>query len=293
MPSMIFSTSRVLPWLLIAPNLAIAIVCVLIPTGRLLIDAFAPTGVLDFTPLATLLTDPQFGHIMTLTTALGGCVTLTGTAIGLCFSLLLANTAHAGLYRNALIWPYAVAAPIAGVLWLALTLPMFDGDPSGPLPRALTAIGWQWPQTLSGLETMALIATVCAWRQTGLAILLLTAALTIPSPTLYEAARLDGVPRRQQFFLITLPSIRPTLWLLLIGGFLSTTFESFGVTHSIILSGAAGTNATPSLLIHHIFLASQTTTPAPDAALQSVVLLTMTAALMWTQWRLFAPNAIK
>lgn len=81
---------------------------------------------------------------------------------------------------------------------------------------------------------MAMMAIIIIWQAPGYGILMYRAAFTNVNQSLYEAARLDGANRRQQFFHITLPAISPTTFFLVIAG-INTGMSTFDMVH--ILGG--------------------------------------------------------
>src|SRR5688500_13852184 len=134
---------KLLPYLLLAPQLAVTLVFFYSPAIQavwqsfLLEDAFGLKS--DFVWLENyshLLRQPDYYRAMA-TTAI---FSLTVAALSLSIALLLAVQADkaikgAGLYATLLIWPYAVAPAIAGVLWLFMFQPSL-----GLVARGLRAL---------------------------------------------------------------------------------------------------------------------------------------------------------
>jgi sn-glycerol 3-phosphate transport system permease protein len=122
-----------LPWLLLAPQLAITVVFFLWPASQALWqalfveDAFGlGRRYVGMENLAALLHDDQYRNSLRVTAVFS----LGVTALALGMALLLAGMAdHVGrgaivlAYRTLLIWPYAVAPAIAGMLWLFMFNP--------------------------------------------------------------------------------------------------------------------------------------------------------------------------
>jgi len=160
--------SRWLPWLLIAPQMAIVLVFFFWPAGQALLqsvqrqDAFgSSTEWVGLENFADLFGDESYLASFK-TTALFSVLVAT---IGLSVSLLLAVMADrvlrgAGFYKTLLIWPYAVAPAVAGVLWIF----MF-ASPMGIVAWALQEIGMQWNHLLNANHAMALIVIAAVWKQ--------------------------------------------------------------------------------------------------------------------------------
>jgi trehalose/maltose transport system permease protein len=160
--------------------------------------------------------DPEF------VTAFVGSVVYTAVAItiqvvvGLFMAIVLtARIRGMGVMRVAMLVPLAIPTLIATQFWDVMLTP----DQSGVLNDVLMSLGvvkepirwlldsnWQLPSVIF----------VIVWKETpGMAILLLPGLLNI-SPEIYQAASVDGASRAQQFFLITLPLLRPTIGVALV-----------------------------------------------------------------------------
>ncbi|MFM2238777.1 MAG: sn-glycerol-3-phosphate transport system permease protein U, partial [Pseudomonadota bacterium] len=151
--------SRWLPWLLIAPQMGIVLVFFFWPAAQALFqsvlqeDAFG--GNREFVGLenfARLWHDSSYLASFKTTAVFSVLVAVCGLSV----SLLLATMADrvgrgAGLYKTLLIWPYAVAPAVAGVLWLF----MF-ASPMGVVAYALRALGVEWNHLLNADHAMAL-----------------------------------------------------------------------------------------------------------------------------------------
>jgi len=129
--------------------------------------------------------------------------------LGLAFALLLKNARIWGLsaVEGALFFPYLLNVAVVGILWTFLL------DPSvGIVPYYLKVIGIT-PPTFLNSPTFVLptIAFVSAWWLCGYRMVVFRAALNAIPSELYESSELDGAGRVQQFFMITLPLIKPSL----------------------------------------------------------------------------------
>ncbi|MFE5079309.1 carbohydrate ABC transporter permease [Streptomyces mirabilis] len=110
-------------------------------------------------------------------------------------------------YRVMMLAPYATSIASASLVFVLLF-----GRDYGMINWALHAIGfdkidWQndkWPSQIA-------VSTIVIWRWTGYNALIYLAAMQAIPHDLYESAALDGANRWQQFFHVTLPSLRPTI----------------------------------------------------------------------------------
>lgn len=160
--------SRWLPYVLVAPQIAVTLVFFFWPAGQALYqsllrqDAFGMN--LDFVGLenfADLFADPTYlGSFRTTAVfAIGVAV------VGLSTSLALAYFADRALrggafYKMLLIWPYAVAPAVAGVLWSFLFNPSL-----GIVSFVIRRMGVDWNFVLNGGQALLLVVVIAAWKQ--------------------------------------------------------------------------------------------------------------------------------
>lgn len=160
--------SRWLPYVLVAPQIAVTLVFFFWPAGQALYqsllrqDAFGMN--LDFVGLenfADLFADPTYlGSFRTTAVFAIGVA-----AVGLSTSLALAYFADralrgAAFYKMLLIWPYAVAPAVAGVLWSFLFNPSL-----GIVSFVIRRMGVDWNFVLNGGQALLLVVVIAAWKQ--------------------------------------------------------------------------------------------------------------------------------
>ena len=90
-------------------------------------------------------------------------------------------------YKTLLIWPYAVAPAVAGVLWLFMFNPTV-----GILAYLLHGLGVGWNHHLNGNQAMILVVIAAAWKQVSYNFLFFLAGLQAIPKSLIEAAAIDG-----------------------------------------------------------------------------------------------------
>ncbi len=141
------------------------------------------------------------------------------TILGLLLAVLLTSGIYAqGFLRTVVFFPVLVSTIGVGIAFGELMHPT-----RGAINVALAAIGIDGPGWLV-TPSLALysVALVDVWKGVGLATLIYIAGLASISPEYYEAARMDGATRRQQFWRVTVPLVRPAtvtvVILSLIGG---------------------------------------------------------------------------
>lgn len=277
--------NRWLPYLLIMPQVIITIVFFFWPAGQAVYQsAFIPdpfglkSQFVGFENFSFLLSD-QYYRTSFVTTAV---FSLLVTSISMSFALWLAVMADrvikgADAYRTLLIWPYAVAPAIAGVLWLFLFNPSI-----GILPWYLARISYQWNHALNGGEAMALVVIASAWKQISYNFLFFLAGLQSIPPSIIEAAALDGASFNKRFWTIVFPLLSPTTFFLLVINLVYAFFETFGVIHTIT---AGGPQQATTILVYKVFADGFIGQDLGSSAAQSVVLLMVVGVLTIMQFR--------
>ncbi|RWX74693.1 sugar ABC transporter permease [Neorhizobium lilium] len=141
------------------------------------------------------------------------------TVFGLLLAVLLSGQIFArGFLRTVVFFPVLVSSIGIGITFTVMMHPT-----RGIINEALGLIGIPGPGWLTNPSLALLsVALVDLWKGVGLATLIFIAGLATISPDYYEASRIDGATRRQQFWRITLPLVRPAtvtvITLSLIGG---------------------------------------------------------------------------
>jgi raffinose/stachyose/melibiose transport system permease protein len=144
------------------------------------------------------------------------------TVLGLLLAVYLTSNVFAqGLQRNVMFFPVLVSTIGVGATFTALMHPT-----KGMINLSLAALGITGPGWLVSQDLVLYsIAFIDVWKGIGLATLIYIAGLSTISPEYYEAARIDGGTRKQMFWRVTVPLVRPAtitvITLSLIGGFRS------------------------------------------------------------------------
>jgi sn-glycerol 3-phosphate transport system permease protein len=277
--------NRWLPYLLIAPQIFITVVFFFWPAGQAIYQsAFIPdpfglkNQFVGFDNFIFLFSD-QYYRSSFITTAVFSTLV---AAISMSLSLWLAVLADrvikgADAYRTLLIWPYAVAPAIAGVLWLFLFNPSI-----GILPWYLSHMGYHWNHTLNGGEAMSLVVIASAWKQISYNFLFFLAGLQSIPPSIIEAAALDGASFWKRFWTIVFPLLSPTTFFLLVINLVYAFFETFGVIHTIT---AGGPQQSTTILVYKVFADGFVGQDLGSSAAQSVILLLVVGVLTVVQFR--------
>ncbi|MCZ6627827.1 MAG: ABC transporter permease subunit, partial [SAR324 cluster bacterium] len=205
-------------------------------------------------------------------------VSLLSLSIGLFLALQADRIVHgAVVYNTMLVWPYAISAAVAGVLWLFLFNPTI-----GIVAFALARLGYDWNHLLNSGEAMTLVIAAATWNRVPYNFLFFLAGLQSIPKSLVEASAIDGAGRFSRFWKIVFPLLMPTTFFLVVVNVVYAFFETFGVIHQITEGGPA--RAT-EILIYKVFYDGVIGLDLGGSAAQSVVLMTIVIVLTVIQFR--------
>ena len=202
--------------------------------------------------------------------------------IALSAALLLAVMADRALrgatvYKTFIIWPYAVAPVVAGVLWFFLFNPTV-----GMVTFFLKSAGIAWNHTLDGPQAMTLVVIAAAWREVSYNFLFFLAGLQAIPHAFIEAAAIDGAGPWRRFWTIVFPLLSPTAFFLIVVNIVYAFFDTFGVIHAITRGGP---NYATNILVYKVFNDGFINLDLGGSAAQSVILMIVVITLTVVQFR--------
>jgi sn-glycerol 3-phosphate transport system permease protein len=177
----------------------------------------------------------------------------------------------AAVYKTLLIWPYAVAPAVAGVLWLFMFAPGI-----GIVAYALRRIGFDWNHLLNGDHAMALIVMAAVWKQISYNFLFFLAGLQSIPKSLIEAAAIDGAAPWRRFWTIVFPLLSPTTFFLLVINVVYAFFDTFAIVDAPTRGGPGKDTA---ILVYKLYYDGFKALDLGGSAAQSVVLMVDRRAL--------------
>ena len=274
-----------LPILFLLPQLVITVVFFFYPAGEALLgsvymeDSFGLSR--EFVGLdnfVVLFSDPSYLETLYLTFIFSiATITLTMT-VSLLMAVVADQVSFGGaLYKSMLIIPYAVAPPLAGVLWLFLFNPSV-----GVLSSLLDSLGYTWNHKLNGNQALLLLIISASWKQISYNFLFFLAGLQAIPRSLIEAAAIDGASPWQRFRNIIFPLLSPTTFFLLVVNTIYTLFETFGIVHAVTPGGPSRATET---LIYKVFNDGFIGLDFGGSSAQSVVLMFIVMILTFLQFR--------
>jgi sn-glycerol 3-phosphate transport system permease protein len=274
-----------LPYALVAPQIAITIVFFFWPAVQAgwysfqLQDAFGErTQFVGLANFAALFRDENYLYSFKVTALFSVLVAGSGIAISLVLAAMADRVIRGALaYRTLLIWPYAVAPAVAGVLWLFLFAPSI-----GIVTFALRSVGIQWDWVLQGDQAMLLVVIAATWKQISYNFLFFLAGLQSIPRSLIEAAAIDGAGPGRRFWTIVFPLLSPTAFFLLVVNIVYAFFDTFGVIDATTQGGPAGAT---QILVYKVYYDGVKAADLGGSSAQSVILMAIVIALTVVQFR--------
>jgi sn-glycerol 3-phosphate transport system permease protein len=277
--------SRWLPYVLIAPQMAITLVFFFLPAGQavyqslLVQDAFGTnTQFVWFENFQDLFRNDEYVSSFKVTAVFSLLVAVLGLSISLVLAALADRVIrNATIYKTLLIWPYAVAPAIAGVLWLFLFNPTL-----GVVAHWLKGFGIPWDPLLNGEHALIMVVIAATWKQISYNFLFFLAGLQSIPKSLIEAAAIDGAGPVKRFVTIVFPLLSPTTFFLLVVNIVYAFFDTFGI---IDTATGGGPGQATQILVYKVFADGFKGLDLGSSYAQSVVLMVIVITLTVIQFR--------
>ena len=279
-------TSRLLAYLLITPQILVTLTFFYWPAAQgllqsvMLSDPFGQRNRFVWLDnFIDIFTDPLYLKSVGITLVFSFAVAVLAILTG----LLIATMANRALIakapiRTLLIWPYAVAPAISGILWLFLLHPSF-GVIAIFIKRRL---GIDWNPVLNSNDAFIMVVLASAWKQISYNFVFFMAGLQAVPHSLIEAAAMDGAGPFRRFWAITLPLLSPTLFFLMVMNVIYAFFETFGVIHTVTQGGPGGATTT---LVYKVYQDGFIGLNLGSSAAQSVVLMALIVIITVLQFK--------
>lgn len=273
-----------LPWVLIAPQMAIVLVFFFWPAGQALYQSVLSQGIFGGDTLFVgaenferLFADESYLESFKTTAVFSLLVAVCGMGLSLLLAVMANRVVRgAAIYKTLLIWPYAVAPVVAGVLWLF----MFAA-PMGIVSFALRALGVEWNHLLNANHAMTLIVVAAVWKQISYNFLFFLAGLQSIPKSLIEAAAIDGASPWHRFWTIVFPLLSPTTFFLLVINVVYAFFDTFGIVDATTHGGPGKDTA---ILVYKVYVDGFKAMDMSGSAAQSVVLMLIVVTLTVIQF---------
>ena len=274
-----------LPWVLVAPQVVVISAFFFWPAVQALYqsvlqsDAFGiSTQYVGSENFARLFADETYLESFKTTAVFSVLVATAGLSIALMLAVMADRVVRgAAIYKTLLIWPYAVAPAVAGVLWLFMFAPSI-----GIVSFWLRAAGIDWNHLLNGTHAMLLIVAAAVWKQISYNFLFFLAGLQSIPKSLIEAAAMDGAGPWRRFWTVQFPLLTPTTFFLLVINVVYAFFDTFAIIDAATHGGPGKDTA---ILVYKVYYDGFKALDLGGSAAQSVVLMVIVIALTVAQFR--------
>jgi sn-glycerol 3-phosphate transport system permease protein len=281
-----FFTSKRLPYFLILPQFLVTATFFYWPALQGLVqsvmrsDPFGQHSTFIWLENFTaLFTDPLYLKSIGTTLFFSASVAAVSISMGL-FIATMANRAlkAKALIRTMLVWPYAVAPAISGILWLFLLHPSY-----GVIAIAIKRwLGIDWNPVLDGKDALFMVVMASSWKQISYNFIFFIAGMQAIPGSLIEAAAMDGASPFRRFWKITLPLLSPTLFFVTVMNIIYSFFETFGVIHMMTQGGPGGAT---NILVYKVYRDGFIGLDLGSSAAQSIVLMSLIIVITVLQFK--------
>ena len=277
--------SHWLPWVLLAPQMAVVLIFFFWPAGQALYQSVLHEDVFGMSRefvgmqnFSRLFNDPLYLESFQTTAIFSVLVAVCGLTLALLLAVMADRVWRAAsVYKTLLIWPYAVAPAVAGVLWLFLF-----ASPMGVIAFALRWLGVDWNHLLDSRDAMTLIIVAAVWKQISYNFLFFLAGLQSIPKSLLEAAAIDGAGPWHRFRTIVFPLLSPTTFFLLVINVVYAFFDTFAI---IDATTHGGPGKATSILVYKVYYDGFKAMDMGSSAAQSVILMFIVVCLTVVQFR--------
>ena len=274
-----------LPYLLVAPQIIITFIFFIWPASQalyrsfLIEDAFGLSSeFIWFENFEELFRDPLYLESFKTTVIFSVSTTFLSLSLSLMFAVMADRVIKGEMaYKSILLWPYAVAPAVAGVLW------MFMFNPgNGILALTLQSLGYEWNHVLRGGQAMVLVIIAAAWKQISYNFIFFLAGLQSIPKSMLEASAIDGAGPVKRFWTIVFPLISPTTFFLIVVNVVYAFFETFGIIHAVTQGGPYKST---EILVYKVYNDGFVGLDLGSSSAQSVILMIIVISLTVFQFR--------
>lgn len=277
--------NKILPYLLVAPQIIITLVFFIWPASQALYQSVLqedPFGLsskfVGLDNFVALFADDIYLNSLYVTVIFSFAVAVISMSVSLLLAVMADRAIRsATTYKMLIIWPYAVAPVVAAVLWYFLFNPTV-----GMVSFFLHSVGYEWDHSLNGFQAMLLVIIASAWREISYNFLFFLAGLQAIPKSFIEAAAIDGASPAKRFWTIAFPLLSPTAFFLIVMNIVYAFFDTFGVIHAIT---EGGPNGATNIMVYKVYSDGFLGLDLGGSAAQSVILMVVVISLTVIQFR--------
>jgi len=274
-----------LPYFLVAPQIIITFIFFLWPASQALYQSFLIEDAFGlssefvlFENFEELFSDPLYLDSFYTTVLFSVSTTFLSLSLSLLFAVMADRVIKGEMaYKSILLWPYAVAPAVAGVLWMF----MFNTG-NGILALTLQSLGYEWNHVLRGGQAMVLVIIAAAWKQISYNFIFFLAGLQSIPKSMLEASAIDGAGPVKRFWTIVFPLISPTTFFLIVVNVVYAFFETFGIIHAVTQGGPYKST---EILVYKVYNDGFVGLDLGGSSAQSVILMIIVVSLTVFQFR--------
>lgn len=274
-----------IPYLFVAPQIIIIVVFFLWPAAQAIYQSFLLE---DAFGLSTQFVwfrnykDTIFSDAWLQAAGFTLVFSVLVTFLSLGLALLLAVKANevirgASAYKTTLMWAYAIAPPVAGLMGNLMFNPLI-----GDLYKFFNAIGWDFDHKLDAMDAGFVVVLISVWKQVSVNFIFFLSGLQGIPKSVTEAAAMDCKSPFRRFWTITFPLLAPTTFFLMVINITYAFFETFGIIDTTTRGAPGGATTT---LVFKVFQDGFRGADLGGSSAQSVVLMIIVLALTVFQFR--------
>lgn len=285
MEKRVFFKHKTFPYLLLAPQLLVTLVFFFWPAGQAVWQSFfiesafgGDSQFVRFENYLALFNEPEYYQSFWTTLIFSSLVATIGLTIAVVLAVMANRVVKfAATYKTLIIWPYAVAPAVVGVLWVFMFSPAI-----GTLAVYLTRLGISWNPHLNAADAIALVLMAAIWKQISYNFLFFLAGLQAIPRSLIEAAAIDGAGPWKRFWSIVFPLLSPTTFFLLVINMVYAFFDTFAI---IDVTTQGGPGSSTNILVYNVYKTAFRSFDYGSSGAQSVILLIIVIFLTVIQFR--------
>ncbi|WP_151194387.1 sn-glycerol-3-phosphate ABC transporter permease UgpA [Cysteiniphilum sp. JM-1] len=274
-----------LPYLLILPQLVITLLFFIYPAIQSIISSFYSSNFwgtvshfVGFENYWALLSDSSYLQSFITTAIFSVAVTFLAMGLGLLFAVLVMRVIRGvKIYKTFILWPYAVATAVTGVLWGFLFNPAV-----GVVTWVLAHFGVDWNYYSNGTQALMVTIFGASWQQVSYNFIFFLAGLAAVPKSMLEAAAIDGAGPIRRFWQITFPLISPTTFFLLTINLVYAFFDTFGIIATMTQGGPADST---NILVYNVYATGFIGQQIGSSSAQSVILMLIIIILSVIQFK--------
>ena len=273
------------PYFFIAPQIVIIVIFFLWPAAQavkqsfMLEDAFGLSSrFVWFRNYEDMILNEAWVQSAGFTLVFSFLVTFLSLAIALTLAVRANEVVHgSSSYKTLLLWAYAVAPPVAGLMGAMMFNPLI-----GDLYKSLNFLGWDFNHTLHPFDAGFVVILISVWKQVSVNFIFFLSGLQGIPNSVQEAARLDCRSAGKRFWTITFPLLAPTTFFLIVINITYAFFDTFGIIDTTTRGAPAGSTTT---LVYKVYQDGFLGADLGGSSAQSVVLMLMVMVLTVVQFR--------